>query len=327
MRDQDSTMRRAYVAVQLVLMLSALAGWQILALADGAAIQLGGDAGWTLDAAALHGRAPTQTGSMEIRGVGELTFDPSAISVLRSDVFLPGHFSIFDVLVHLSDTHGLELEYAFDESQQTYVIHSMRGLTGWWYDAHYEGGSFDKTVVRMDQFPVKDGMSIILYLEDPARLDAITEHYREEVTRLTANEGEIIVPSVVLQSSTLMTEFTDVTVTAHEARSDVFQPGTITMIDILLSLGEQGHLTELGIDWRDSDGDVAVVDGAYVVSIQSDEFSPAATGSCVLTHQIQGETIADYLSPHTHTMSHIHLTADLEVLVAPESVEWLWICL
>jgi len=161
-------------------------------------------------------------------------------------------------------------------------------------------------------------MSILLYLEDPARLEAIHQHFREEVARRAENDGAVIIPTVTLLSSTAIVEFNNVAVTAHDSRSDVFQAGVITMLDVLLSLGEQGALTELGLDWREEDGDIPVVDGYYVVSVQAEGFAPETTGSCVLTHQIYGETIAEFLSPHTHTMSHIHLTADLEVLVAPE---------
>ncbi len=311
----------AFLTILLVAVVISLAVW------GGGTSLLKSDNGWSLHSGLAQGRLATGTGTMEIRGLGELSFDPADITTLRPDIFLPGHFSVFDVLVHLAATNGFDLDYAFDEALQTHVIHSLNGLSGWWYDAHYEGGGFDKTVVRMDQFPVKDGMSILLYLEDPARLDAIEEHYKEQVIRLAESEGVIRIPRVTLTSPTATVEFHDVAVTAHHSRSDVFQPGVITTLDILQSLGEQGLLSELGIDWRAEEEDIAVVDGYYVVAIQADGFSPESTGSCVLTHQISGDTIAEYLSPHTHTMSHIHLTADLEVLVSPEAVEWLWICL
>ncbi|TFH08197.1 MAG: hypothetical protein E4H08_08220 [Candidatus Atribacteria bacterium] len=325
MRQWIQSARGRQQSYVLILALIILLGTQMVAWGEPTVLSI--TEGWSLAPDAVQGRPPTQPGVLEIRGLGELTFDPAAMTTLRPDIFVPGHFSVFDVLVYLSETEGFELDYSFDEELQTHVIHSLSGLSGWWYDAHYEGGGFDKTVVRMDQFPVKDGMSILLYLEDPARLDAITEHFKEEATRSADIGGEIILPLVTLQSSTVAAEFRDVVVTAHNARLDVFQPGTVTMLDVLLSLGEAGVLTELGLDWRDSDGDIVVVDGYYVVSIQAEGFSPETTGSCVLTHQIQGGTIGAFLSPHSHTMSHIHLTADLEVLVSPEAVEWLWICL
>lgn len=321
----DARSSRLYYILHFALILGF--GLQAVAFSDGEALLLTPETGWSLPDGHAQGRLATETGTLVIRGLGDLPFDPAAITTLRPDIFLPGHFSVFDVLVHLAEMGVVELEYEFDEELQTHVILTLRGLSGWWYDAHYEGGSFDKTVVRVDQFPVKDGMSIVVYLENPTRLDAIHEHYREEVARRAVNDEVVVIPTVTLLSSTATVEFYDVAVTAHDSRTDVFQAGVITMLDVLLSLGEQGALTGLGLDWREKDGDILVVDGYYVVSVQAEGFAPEITGSCVLTHQIFGETIAEFLSPHTHTMSHIHLTADLEVLVSPEAVEWLWICL
>ena len=136
-----------------------------------------------------------------------------------------------------------------------------------------------------------------------------------------------MIPRVVLQSAIETVEFVDVTVVAHNSRSDVFQDGVLTVLDLLLSLGEDGFLESLELQWRAQDGELEIVDGYYVVAIEADGFAPESTGACVLTHQVKGETIFEYLSAHTHTLSHIHLTADLEVLLSPEVVEWLWICL
>jgi len=203
----------------------------------------------------------------------------------------------------------------------------MNGLEGWWYDAHYEGGSFDQTVVRMDQYPVKDATEILLYLENPVRLASIENHFRNEVDRLSANEGVIVIPRVTLRSATSEVVFEDVAVEAHGVRLDVFQPGWTTMLDVLLSLADRGEIDSMGLEWRVADGDIAIIDGYYVTSIVAGDFAPESVGSCVLTHQVGGNVISEYLAPHTHTMSHVHLTGDLEVLVSPESVEWLWVCL
>ena len=285
------------------------------------------EAGWTLAVEAIASRKPSNLGTLEVRGTGDLSFDPAAVTTLRPDVFQDGHFSVFDVLVHLAESEQIELEYAFDEVLQTHVIQSLNGLEGWWYDAHFDGGNFDKTVVRMDCFPVKDDMSIVLYLEDPERLNAIYQHFAAEVSSRDPESTEIIIPSVVFRSATQTVEFTNVVVTAHDARIDVFQPGVITALDVLLSLGESGALGTVGLEWRSEEAEIAVVDGYYVVAIQAGEFEPAATGSRVLIHQVLGEEIEDHVSPHTHTLTHIHLTGDLEVLVSPQVVEWLWVCL
>jgi len=283
-------------------------------------------AAWSLSTE-IAGRVPSQLGSIEIRGAGILAFDPTQITTSRPDLFQTGSFSVFDVLVHLDELGEIDLEYVFDEELQTHVIRTLNDLDGWWYDAHYEGGSFDRTVVRIDQYPVKDGMSIVVYLEDPARLEAIHAHFLEEVVRRASSNGGVTIPRIVLRSSIDELVFEDITVTAHDVRPDVFQPGVLTMLDILLSLGEQGLLTELDLEWRSEEAGISLVDGFFVVGVAAGAFAPESSGACVLTHQIAGATIADHLSPHTHTMSHIHLTADLEAIVSPEAVEWLWICL
>ena len=315
--------RRSRVTSLVVLVMTS-AAWA--SVGAGSSAVLNTASGWNLSLPAA-GRAPSEQGTLEIRGLGKLSFDPSAISSVRPDVFRQGHFSVFDILVHLADTGVIDMQYRFDEKLATHVIDSLRGISGWWYDARYSGGGFDRTVVRMDLFPVKDEMMIVLYLEDPERLDAIEAHFREEVARRDSNKGSVIIPTVVFQSAAGSVTYRHVSVTSHDVRSDVLQPGLVTALDVLLSLGEQGLLTELRLDWRRETQEVTIVDGHYIVGVVAEEFSPAATGACALMHQIQGQTILPYLTSHTHTMSHIHLTADLEVLISPATVEWLWVCL
>ena len=142
---EASSLRKHYApCCALILVL----GIQAMAFSAGETSLLNLDSGWGLPDGTAQGRLATAAGILEIRGLGELSFDPSAITTLRLDIFMPGHFSVFDVLVHLADTGVIELEYGFDEELQTHVIQSLRGLSDWWYDAHYEGGSFDKTEER-----------------------------------------------------------------------------------------------------------------------------------------------------------------------------------
>ena len=283
--------------------------------------------GWTPSSELHVARTPTARGAVEIRGTGTLEFDTSQIQLLRSDVFQTEHFSVFDVLVHLADQGAIELGYQFDESADTYVIKTLNGLEGWWYDAHYAGGSFNRTVVRMDHYPVKDGMDILFYLEDPERLTAIHENFRQEVDRRQENGDQVIIPIVTIRSPQASLTFDEVVVKAHNVRADLFQPGVTTVLDVLLSLGEQEKLTSLTLTWRDRAEDADPIDNYFVNLITGDAFSPEATGSCIFTHQIGSETLKDYLAPNACEGSHIHLTADLEIIVSPEYVEWLWVCL
>ncbi|UCF09479.1 MAG: hypothetical protein JSW65_05285 [Candidatus Bipolaricaulota bacterium] len=273
-----------------------------------------------------EGRAPQNTGEVEIRGVGTFTYDPTSVETSRPDLFQPGFFSVFDLLLHLAEGERIELEYGFDDLADTHVIRSLNGLEGWWYDAHYEGGWFERTVVRMDHYPIKDGTQVVLFLEDPERLQAILDHHREEVERRVASEGAAIIPEVTLRSARESVTFENVLVTAHDLRADVFQPGTVTALDVLLSLGEQGLLDGISLEWRFGEGEIGVIDSYLVRRVAAPGFAPEASESCALTHQASSERIAEYLAPHTHTTSHIHLSADLEILVSPESLDWMWNC-
>ena len=49
------------------------------------------------------GRVPAATHSVEVGGIGKFSFDASQIGTVRPDIFQKGHFSLFDVLVHVHD--------------------------------------------------------------------------------------------------------------------------------------------------------------------------------------------------------------------------------
>ena len=48
------------------------------------------------------GRVPRGVATVEIKNIGEFSFDAGGVRTLRPDIFQEGHFSLFDVLVHLS---------------------------------------------------------------------------------------------------------------------------------------------------------------------------------------------------------------------------------
>ena len=282
---------------------------------------------WTPPAGVHAGRPPSNKGTVEIRGLGTFEFDPPQIQALRKDLFRPGHFSVFDVLASLAKAGTIPMEYSYDESLGTYVIESLNGKSGWWYDAHYAGGAFERPVVRMDEYPVKDGMAIQLYLESPDRLAAITQDFAEQVARLRSNGGRVVVPKVTVRSPRATLTFNDVGVTAHNVRSDVFQTGVITVLDVLLSLGEQGRLSSLELAWRDRMENADPVDNYFVDQVRTEDYSTEAAGDCTYVHEVGSEALMGFLAPHGHATSHVHLTADVEVLTSPEYVEFLWACL
>ena len=119
---------------------------------------------------ALHvGEMPSGTGAAHIQRIGEFTFDTSQVETLRLDIFQAGHFSLFDILVHLDRQGIIELDYHFDESVDTHVIDAINGQSGWWYGAYYSGGWYESNVFRMDLYPYKNGTRIRVYQEREER--------------------------------------------------------------------------------------------------------------------------------------------------------------
>jgi len=284
-------------------------------------------AGWTLPAKTHVGRPASREGTIEIRGLGSFAFDPTQVQTLRKDVFQTGYFSVFDALAHLARQGQIQMQYAWDDAAGTYLVQSLNGKSGWWYDAHYAGGTFERPVVRMDEYPVKDGMTIQLYLEDPERLAAILTSFREETARLQANAGRLVLPRVKVTAPQGELVFEDVLVTAHNSRLDVLQSGVVTVLDVLLSLGEQGKLAAVGLTWRAEMDGADPVDGYFVDRIDAAGFLILSTGDCTYAHEVGSEGLMNYLPPHGHKTSHVHLTSDLKVLTSPEYVEFLWTCL
>jgi hypothetical protein len=71
---------------------------------------------------------PTQSGRVRVGEVA-YTFDPTIVQTVRPDLFQPGFFSMFDVLVHLDSQARIDMTYHFDASMNTYVIDSLNELS------------------------------------------------------------------------------------------------------------------------------------------------------------------------------------------------------
>ncbi len=269
---------------------------------------------------------PTELGTLEIRGVGVFTYDPAVIKTLRPDVFAEGRFSAFDVLAVLAAAGKVDVEYAYNESQATYVVQSINGLTGWWYDVRLPGGVFERTALRMDTYPIKDGAEIYLYLEDPARLAAIESSFREEVALRAAHDGRTVVPTVTIKGPRSTATFRDVVVTSHNVRPDVFRPGATTALDVLLSLGEQGRISGLELAWHAALGDVSNVNHYMVEWISLPDVLGEKDSLCGYMDEAATEGLRGFLTPHSHATTQVHLSSDLELLMSPGYVEWQWLC-
>jgi hypothetical protein len=264
------------------------------------------------------GREPLETGKVSIeRDIGTFEFDPAEIETVRPDIFQPGHFSLFDILVHLDIQGDINLEYHFDNSMDTHIIESINGEIKWWYYAYYSSGWVETNVFRMDMYPYKDGTTFRLIDRDPAKIEEIYQTFRDEVARLERNNGTVVIPEVTISSEEFDLVFQDVLVKAHDIRSDVLQPGVITGMDILLSLLEQGKLSRLKLTWYEDIAAADPVDSYWTEQINES----IARGSCGFVYETGPLAFKGF------TGSHIHIPSDVRVIVSPEYAFWWWICI
>lgn len=265
--------------------------------------------------------APEKTGSFRLGYVfsgnsKRFIFNPDEVMSLRSDIFKPGYFSMFDVLVHVAHRGDIDLEYHFDESMNTYVIDSLEGKTNWWYEAYYDGGWPESNFFRMDHFPWKDGSSLTFIEKSPERIEDTYNLFREEIKRLKENNGKAIIPNVYISGIYDKWQYHDVEVIAHNVRSDMFQPGVITALDVILSLGDQKKLNYT-LQWYQSIGDARIVMNYWVENINEDK----AEGRCGFVHEEGSITRLD------RGGNHIHIPSDIKPLNSPEYAWWFYICI
>jgi len=285
-------------------------------------VLLTSETGWAVPDGLHEAREMSGPIRISIRGIGDFRVDPSELTGHRPDIFVDGRFSIYDVLMALDARGEIQVESHFDAELATHVIDSVDGQAGWWYEAHYDGGWFERSVVRMDHYPVKDGTTIRFEKVSGVRLDTIFDSYRAEVERLEANNGRVVIPQVTFEGPRRREiEFTDVEVTAHDSRPDLFQPGVITALDVLLSLGEQGMLREVGLSWYESIGSADPVEHYFIERVVADGFEAQANGGCGFVYEVGPRAFFGFDG------NHVHIPTDARVILSPEYALWFWLCL
>ena len=245
----------------------------------------------------------------------DIPFNPEDVLRMRPDIFLPGSISMFDVLVHLDSIGKVDLEYHFNASMNTHVIDSVNGAPNWWYRVRYTGGWIEDNVYRMDHFIWKPGTDLEIIRTGEERLERIYQTYRNEVERTNNITGTFILPSITIDGLTFKTEFTDVPVTPHNIRNGTLQPGVLTAIDVILSLGDLG-LINYTLQWYEEIGQAKVVNSYWVESINED----ATVGTCGFVYDTGSQGYYGFAG------NHIHLPADVRVLNSPDYMRWFWIC-
>ena len=247
----------------------------------------------------------------------ERPVDPTGVCTLRTDVFRPGQFSAFDALVHVCEEDGIHIEHHFDEDLRTHVIDALDGEPNWWYAAVYHGGSRpEEPAHRMDTHPYKNWMTIAVYRVPEERVCELRDAWGQEVRRLKANADRVLVPEVTLRTRQQDLRFTDVRVTAHDLRCDLFQPGTITAADIMLSLADRGDLS-VELTWCEMIGS-ALQQGYYFTRF-NDERAGWRTG---FTYQV-GERRFEGRQPR-FSNNWLHMSCDIRAVLSPEHMHWAW---
>ena len=266
------------------------------------------------------GRLPSGVASIRILDVGSFEFDTAAVETLRPEIFQPGHFSMFDALAHLHKQGDIKLDYHYDPSMRAHVIDAIdgdRGDSGWWYQTYYSGGWSEHNVFRMDLYPWKDATRLSVYPERRDRIEGMFESFREEVSRLEANGGQLVLSEVSIRSPAQSWQFRDVLVTPHDVRADLYQPGAITALDIILSLGEQGEFRNAVLTWYERIGSADPVDSYWLEGLDEAQ----AHGSCGFVYEAGPKRYGGFSG------AHIHLPMDARIILSPEYALWFWICL
>ncbi|MCP4229959.1 MAG: hypothetical protein GY771_07390 [bacterium] len=254
---------------------------------------------------------PSEVNSLTIEEFGDFKFDPTRVETVRPDLFNPGYMSLFDLLVYLSDRGDVELTYHFDEEMDTHVIDDLNGFDDWWYEVWYDGGWREISVHRMDYYPVKDKMHIEFYRESEGAIQKRFTIWKKEVRRRAENGGKVIIPEVTIRKDDDVLVFENVEVTPHGIRSDMFVEGTVTAVDIIMSLGDRGEI-EYKLEWYEHIGQVEVKD-YFVEEINGYDHS----GKCGFVYEV-GED-------ETQAGNHIHVMTDIRVLHSPNYALFFWI--
>jgi len=258
----------------------------------------------------------TSSGKITIDSIGTFDYDPREIETVRKDIFQPGHFSIFDILVYLDRRGDIEMAYHFDENMNTHVIDSIYGKMDWWYMAYYDGGWPEPNAFRMDLYPHKDDMYIRIIQDDASMIEGKYRAFFEETKRKEQNGGKVIIPEVIIDGPTTNERFENSEVIAHDLRTDVFLPGTVTAMDVIMSLGDEGKLT-YDLQWHDSIGSTGVVRTYFVDRINQDK----SLFRCGFVYEAGSSQFRGSRG------NHVHIPADTRVINSPEYEEWFWICI
>lgn len=196
-------------------------------------------------------------------------------SSIREDIFVPGQYSILDIMLYVSSIRD-DLEVTLDEFNtelNTYDFSVSFDANGdgdfndaaegdykesenWYVASTYDQGDnlkianpiLDTLYERLDEFWVQPGMNIRFQPVSPTMRDRVKQMQKAETDRLKANGGKVILPvlnTMFLDGRTPEVMATNFEVKPYNLRPDVYQPGVLTLMDVLMTAHD-----EFGIDIR-----------------------------------------------------------------------------
>lgn len=294
------------------------------------------------------GVLPVQGSAAVIRGTA-YPFAPEQreIRTVRPDIFTPGYYSLFDVLLTVARDNGIRIAYHWDPASATHFIDSVDGVAGdYWHRFSYDAGSGtqgelgNRRELRWDELLYQPGSWVQLVAGE--NLDELRREFREEITREAAQGHRVPVVQIAVNPSqyrgnppgsgriTVQRTFTDVAVTSHGMRehgrdslhSMPFRPGVVTAMDVLYSLQDSGKLSVVGKayytrlaqkvqeSWRIQEIGFPGLGSAHGSGRQGFVYTT-------------GNGTPQRMANNADRKQHVH--ADIVVLHAPDFAQWRWI--
>lgn len=187
----------------------------------------------------------------------------------RPEIFANGQHSMFDLLRYLDQLGLVELEWDGTINSDDTVDFTVNGQSDWFFKFNHNSyklenmdskqmGLFEKVEYgydRIDQALLKNG-SIVQFLHTPTFTPELAKVRAAERARGSYQQGDtVVVPKVYIHTkmyalnfnpdlTTPDYTFSNVEVTPHNLRLDLYQPDTVTMADVWATIATDDRYSQ-----------------------------------------------------------------------------------